>query len=420
MTPDLVVRGRVWHRGSLTEGAVGIRDGRIQEVRRSLSGDSVLDFGSALILPAAVDIHVHLRDPGMTHKEDFYTGTLAAAYGGVSCVAEMPNTIPLTFDAEGLREKLYSAEKANVDCALYGLLSPGADLDAMGERIMGLKLFAYEHTPGTWHALLERCGKRFVAVHAEHPDHLKKLEVRSPADHLRARPDSAEVEAVQALLALRKRLHICHVSAASTIPLLTEGSAEVTPHHLFLNCKANLGALGKVNPPLRRNEDREALWDALRSGKIQVVASDHAPHTLEEKEDFASAPPGVPGVETMYPIMLRAVRDGRLELDRCMDVCCERPAALLGLRKGKIEPGYDADIIAIDPRLSKRIRGEELHSKCGWTPFEGWEAPFPIMTMVRGTPVVLKGALEAEKTGKVLTPADDGRSPHQGKRYITY
>ncbi|MBI5001459.1 MAG: dihydroorotase [Euryarchaeota archaeon] len=406
MAYDLVVYGRIPQGYTTVKGCVAVKDGKIIKLGRSLTGDRVMDMGGMLVLPAAVDMHVHMREPGFAHKEDFGSGTMSAAFGGVTCVADMPNTNPLTKSKEGLEEKLDAMKKANVDCAAYGLLSPDSDLRALAKGTLGLKLYMYEHPPETWPELLAMAGERFLSVHAEHPAYLDNIKVTTLEEHLRARPHEAEVEAVRALAESGRGVHVAHVSTVDSWLLLanTKCTCEATPHHLYLTCRSRLGPLGKMNPPLRTRHDRDSLWDALRVGEIDVVASDHAPHTLEEKREFSTAPSGVPGVETIFPLMLKAVRDGELEMRRCLEACCERPAQLLGLKKGKLAEGYDADIIAIDLKASRKVRGDELHSKCGWTPFEGFELPFPKLVMLRGTPIIADGELAEERKGKIILP----------------
>ena len=206
------------------------------------------------------------------------------------------------------------------------------------------------------------------------------------------------------------RLHVAHVSVRDSLAAIRRAraarvpvSCEVTPHHLLLNDRSEMGALAKANPPLRSRDDQAALWSALASGAIDSVGSDHAPHTLEEKRAaFEEAPSGVPGVETGFPLMLKAVKDGRLSLARCVDACCAAPARRIGANKGKIAVGYDADIVAVSMREVVKITDEAMHSKCGWTPFAGMEAIFPKMAMVRGRAVVRNGALEAERAGALL------------------
>jgi dihydroorotase len=192
---------------------------------------------------------------------------------------------------------------------------------------------------------------------------------------------------------------ICHVSTKEGIKLLENlpFTCEVTPHHLFLNSDSNIAAKGKVNPPLREDADQDALWNGLRNGTIDIIASDHAPHTMEEKENFASAPSGMPGTETLLPLMLFWVKQNKFELGRLVNAVCEKPGEIFGLNKGKLAEGYDADIIMVDMRKVSQIKGEKLHSKCAWTAFEGFNCVFPRYTFVRGELVVEDWELSGER-----------------------
>ncbi|MFH0816156.1 MAG: dihydroorotase [Methanobacteriota archaeon] len=416
---DLVVKGRALLDGEPTQCCIGVKDGLVAEIRKVLDCSDSLDFGDALLLPAAVDLHVHLREPGKERKEDFFTGTMAAAFGGVSCVADMPNTVPMTSDAKSLREKhLLAGAKANVDYGLWGLLATGSDFDVLRKGTVGFKFFMSETTgaAGTsfeaWPALAKSAGPSLAAVHPEHPLEMESGVSSDLEGHSKLRNPLAEARGIAEAGALFANVHMCHVSSRrglEALAKLKEGrgggflTAEVTPHHLFLNSRSELGAMVKVNPPLREKADQAALWEALASGAVDTVSSDHAPHTLEEKRvDFEDAPSGLPGVETGFPLMLKAVKDGRLTLARCVEACCTAPAKRLNANKGVIAVGYDADLVAVSMRDVVKIRDDDMHSKCGWTPYAGMEAIFPRMTMVRGQTIVRNGSLESERCGRAL------------------
>jgi dihydroorotase len=198
-------------------------------------------------------------------------------------------------------------------------------------------------------------------------------------------------------------IHICHVSSKEGLDAMASlpFTKEVAPHHLLLDKRSKLESYGKVNPPLRDKEDREAMFDAFRSGRIDVLASDHAPHTIEEKEqEFSGAPSGMPGVETSLALMLALVKKDQIDLGMLIRAACERPAEIFGLNKGKIEVGRDADLIAVDSKNVVKIAARNLHSRCGWTPFENWEAMFPHSTFVRGVRIVAEGGLVGERIGR--------------------
>lgn len=414
-----VVEGRVFRGGALRREALGIEDGRIVAVGPRLRADQGRrDFGDRLILPGAIDAHVHLREPGMVQKEDFRTGTLAAAFGGVTTVLDMPNTIPPVVDLRRLSEKwkLVSG-RANVDYGFHVGLVPGGDASRTEGLATAYKVYMAETTGGLDAGEYSRLGEliapaaragKVVVFHAEdraliHPGPAADLK-----GHLRCRPAAAEASAIRTLLDLRRaRIHVAHVSSREGLDALggADLTAEVTPHHLLLDISSDLGALGKVNPPLRTREDREALLRAFAAGRIPLLASDHAPHTLEEKAEFEGAPAGMPGVETMVPLLMALVRRGHLPLERLIDAFAPRPAAVFGLEgKGRLEVGMDADLMVVDPSRGQRIRGDDLHSRCGWTAFEGWEAISPQFVMLRGEPIVEEGEVVAEGSGRLVAP----------------
>ncbi len=253
-----------------------------------------------------------------------------------------------------------------------------------------------------------------------------KFESFEPGDlvqHNLVRPVEAESSCIDRLSKSTRRLHITHVTSEEGLKSLVGSrfSSDVTPHHLLLDCGSRLGQLGKVNPPLRERSEREAMWKAFVDGRIEMLASDHAPHTMDEKSvKFAEAPSGVPGVETMMPLLLRRVKSGDLAIERLINALCERPAAMFGLNKGSIEVGKDADLTVIDSRRLSKVKGKNLHSKCGWTPFDGWGAIFPAAVYLRGTLIVKDGNIEEDPLGEHVdftipaAKAEKARKPNLG------
>ncbi|MDD1773137.1 MAG: dihydroorotase [Methanomassiliicoccales archaeon] len=412
---DLVIEGRAYIRQRLVQCCIGIENGRIRSIKKVLRGETHLDFGDMLVLPAAIDPHVHFRDPGLTKKEDFQTGTISAAFGGVSCVLDMPNTLPPTLTPRSLEEKAGTASrKAWVDYGLIGGCSPRADPAAISEGVAAYKLFMSSTTGNllvTHDADISKIissvarTEKVLCVHAEDEKMIRAARATSLNEHDRNRPSTAEASAIVRLSKVQGagKIHICHLSskeglaAAEKLPF----TKEVAPHHLLLDKRSKLRTYGKANPPLRGKEDREAVYEAFRSGRIDVLASDHAPHTIEEKEqEFADAPAGMPGVETCLPLMLALVKKDRLSLDVLMRAACERPADIFGINKGRIEVGRDADLIVVNGTSMRTISAKGLHSKCGWTPFEGWDAIFPLATFVRGARIVEEGGLVGERIGR--------------------
>jgi len=414
---DVVVKGKCYYEGSLAQLCIGIEGGRISRVATNLDGDSIYDFGSKLVLPAAIDSHVHMRDPGATHKEDFATGTLAALHGGVTCVLDMPNTNPPTITPDALKEKaVTAASKSAADFGLFAGVQPGVDIERLASGAVGFKLYMAGTTGdllvpslGSVEAELRAVAAsgKVLAVHAEDECLRQKNPESSLEDHLINRRNDCETSAVRKLRELRVeglRIHVCHISAMDTLPLLrSDGrmTTEVTPHHLLLDKDSKLGAFAKVNPPLRKRGDRQALFKALKEGRFDTMASDHAPHTIEEKEeDFDYAPSGMPGVETMVPIMLQLVRERHLALSSLVSRLCERPGELFGIPKGRIGRGYDADLMIVDLTASTDIKADRLHSKCAWTPYDGLSAIFPKAVFLRGEIMTEDGSQVGEPAGR--------------------
>ncbi len=396
-----------------------MEDGRIVSVRKVLRGDEHFDFGDRLVLPGAVDPHVHFRDPGLTGKEDFSSGSLSALHGGVTCVLDMPNTVPPVIDASSLKEKREAVSgRSWVDYGIIAGIAPGTDVASLGGCV-GYKIFLGSSTQsvllreeGDLARAIEAAGKagRPVSVHAEEDAMLMRREERSLRDHEECRPRQAELVAIERLKRYheRARINVCHVSSSESLSSL-RGSGmtfEATPHHMLLDSSMDLGAWGKVNPPLRRRADREALFQAFCRGEVPMLATDHAPHAHEEKErGFGEAPSGLPGVETGFAMMLALVKKGFLSLDVLLRSACGNPAKTFGLNKGEIAEGRDADLVIIDPREMAVIRGEEMHSKCGWTPYEGREALFPQAVFLRGKLVLKDGSTTAERKGREVSYA---------------
>jgi dihydroorotase len=423
----LVIEGRVYLDGRLEPAAIGVEDGRIAAIRKTLRGDPTYRYSDAVVLPGGVDVHVHFREPGMTEKDDFASGTESAATGGVTCVADMPNTRPPVVSADALREKLRIASRtANVDFGLYAAPATAADAEGLREAT-AFKAYLSETTnavavrdDATLAGILlaaSRMGK-VLSAHCEDPTRFRPGTARGLDEHDRLRPAEAEVSAVERLARLRggARVHVAHVTTASAAKARPAGATcEVTPHHLLLDTTLPLGSRAKVNPPVRTPAEREGLWREVIAGRIDMFASDHAPHTLDEKaQRFEDAPAGVPGVATTFPLLFRYVRREVLDLSGFVAMFSENPARLLGANKGRIEVGKDADLLVVDPRRIEKVTAKRCRYKCGWTPFEGLEGTFPIATFVRGELVAQEGELVADKAGRMLPTTEaqgfDGRS----------
>ena len=391
--------------------SIGVEEGRIARIAKILDGEEKYDAGGLLVLPGIIDSHVHFRDMGQEEKEDWLSGSKSAIYGGVTMAVDMPNTDPPTFDEEAFDVKLTIAKnRSMIDFALNAGVSGNLKqlpilwkrgVMAFGEIFMAKSTGGFSIGEDELRESLEAIAMLggTASIHAEDESVIAMEKSRLGRDtgsdvYSRLRPRESEIIAVEKAIALAREtkapMHITHVSTSKTVDLLKgEGiTCDVTPHHLLLTMKDwdRLGTRAKMNPPIRGKKDIDALWRAVRDGSIDVLASDHAPHTKEEKNtDVRSAPAGVPGVETMGPLMLKAVSESKLSLQRFVDMTALNPARIFGIKgKGRVEEGYDADLIFMNMGESRMIRAADLHGKAGWTPYEGFEGIFPRVVMQRG------------------------------------
>lgn len=399
MNTDLVIEGRFFINGEIKDTAVGIEDGKIVTVGNIVrGGDERIDLGDKLILPGFTDPHVHFRDPGFPNKEDFRTGTMSALFGGKTCVLDMPNTSPPVTDVRSLEAKKSAVKsKANVDYGLFVALTPGCNTNLLAPAVCGFKLFMGSTTGNILmnddeeikHVMKDvaRTGK-VVSVHAEDDSMISKSVEENNWDHLKDRPLEAEHNAIRRLASYKGMpINICHVTDAQSIALASSlgFTTEVTMNHLFLCAEDSKTAYTKVNPPLRNRAVRDALYKAFADGKVTMFGSDHAPHAITEKEqDYQSAPSGIPTVETDVPIWMSAVKHNNIPLSLIVKMGAEMPAKRFGINKGKIAVGYDADLIAFDMRNEETINVNRLHSRSGYTPYEGMGAIFPDTVIIRG------------------------------------
>jgi dihydroorotase len=450
-TADLVIRsGSIVSPDCVIAASVAIKDGVIIAVGAEEAmppARETLDARGLHVLPGAIDVHVHFRDPGYPHKEDFATGTAAAAFGGVTTVFDMPNTIPPTGTAEALAAKHgIAAASAHVDFGLYGLLGEDtiAHVPALVEGgVIGFKLymgntFGKIPCPSTG-AMLEAfetvapTGKR-VSLHAETNSIMERRETRmreagrlDPLAHLAARPAIVAVEAVSRAAILAEwtgaRIHILHISSAEELRPLREAKArgvditgETCPQYLFLSSDdyARLGGIIRLNPPVREARNQETLWRALADGTVDIIATDHAPHSVDEKtrNDIWTVDCGFPGVETQMPLMLTEVAAGRMSMCDYVRWSAAKPAQIWGLypRKGVIAAGSDADLTVVDLDRSWTIDDAKLQSRSKITPWNGRPVRgLPLHTLVRGRFVMRDRALVADTRGW-------GRSVHTIQR----
>lgn len=447
LVDTLIVGGRIAGEDGVIEGAVAIDGGRIVAVGEERLMPPAAERISAegcYVLPGAIDVHVHFREPGMEHKEDWATGSAAAAVGGVTTVFDMPNTVPATDSVAHLEEKRALAEaKSLVDFGLYGLLGEHnlAELEPLAAAgVIGFKLFLGNTTgdlpcPSDGAVLegfeiLAALGLR-CSIHAENSpilfwrqNRLKAAGRDDPFAHLAARTDVVALEALNRSCTLAEwtgaRIHIVHESSAHSLPFIrfwkergVDLTVETLPQYLFLSAEMMLAPGGEVlrmNPPIREAAQQAPLFAALRDGLIDMISTDHAPHAVDEKFgrriwDLAC---GFPGVETARPLMMTAVAEGRLSLERYVAISSAAPARAFGLygRKGVIRPGADADIAIVDPKRRQTLGAAHLHSRGKVSAYEGMEVRgIPTMTFVRGRLVARDGeVVGAPGWGRMLRP----------------
>ena len=416
---------------------VGVKDGKIRYIGNdNIPANQIIDAKGLHLLPGVIDSQVHMREPGMIHKEDLGTGTQAAALGGITSVFEMPNTNPATTTAELHADKMRRArEKAWVNFAFFvGASHENVEALAELEKIPsgpGIKIFMGSSTGSL---LVEddptlerifRSGFRRLIFHAEDEERLRErkhiaIDSKDVRNHPIWRDELTALRATQRLIALAEKTkrpaHVLHVTTAEEMELLkkTKGkvgslvSVEVLPQHLTLaapECYERLGTLAQQNPPIRDQRHQDALWKAVLDGTVDVLGSDHAPHTLEEKKrEYPSSPSGVPGVQTILPIMLNHVHQGRLPLSRLVELMCENPRHVFGCKsKGRIAMGLDADFTLVDLKKTRTIENKWIVSRCGWTPFDGMKITgWPVATILGGTPVMQDNQLLGTAKGQAV------------------
>lgn len=422
--------------GEFLVGDVLVRDRLIVQVAPEINASGVkeIDATGLTLLPGVIDPQVHFREPGLEHKEDLFTASCACARGGVTSFLEMPNTRPLTITQAALDDKLQrAAQKCVVN---YGFFI-GATAENLPDLLTahptpGIKIFM-----GSMHgpllvdseAALEAIfaqGKRLIAVHAEDRARIeqRRLEfagIHDPKIHSQIQDNQAALLATQLAVKLankyQRRLHILHMSTGEEAEFLRQDkpqwvTAEVTPQHLLLNTSAydTIGTWAQMNPPLKSPHDNDVLWQALLDGVIDFIATDHAPHTLEEKaQEYPNTPSGMPGVETSLALMLTAAMEGRCTVAQVANWMSTAVAKGYGIEgKGAISPGYNADLVLVDLNTYRPVVREELLTKCGWSPFEGWSLTgWAVTTIVGGQIVYENGKVNTQVRGEALKFADN-------------
>jgi len=431
----LIKNCRILDKGKLKNTSIFISNGKIKSIGnigKVIKANKAIDAKNNIVIPGLIDLHVHFRQPGHEYKEDFYTGSRAAAKGGVTSIFDMPNTNPATTSVKALEQK---RELARRYCIVNYSFHFGATKDNSKEIVKadtkGVKIYMGSSTGNLLVDKTKDLKNVFLAakksgkiclLHAENEECLQKniseykaKGLDSPEMHSAVRENKCAAIAVKDALKLKKeignKIYFCHTSTKEEISSIRNAKkkakgiyCEVTPHHLFLDTRAyrKYGNFVKVNPPLRYIEDQKALWKGVNDRTVDAIATDHAPHQPDEKEkNYWDAPSGIPGVETILALLLDAVNSGELSLKQVIELTSENPAKIFGIKnKAKIKKGYDADLVIVDMEMKDSIG--QIESKSKWSPFhdkvlKGW----PIVTIINGNIVYYQGQLYNNK-GKEL------------------
>lgn len=425
---ETVIEGTLYYQNKLQPGCIGIENGKIVAIKKILKGEDHYNFGRKLILPAGIDMHVHFREPGSEYKEDFATGSFAALSGGITTVFDMPNNKPRIIDSKTLKEKFDRLKnKSFVDFGLYCALTEKTDTFESAKLCSAFKCF-WGTTTDTLAVDRKYISEifrnlkginRIVSFHAEDPVIIQnKQELQKSSrtlfDHANSRPVEAELKAVMDILSFAPEFHVhfAHISASDSIIKINSQpstfnfqlSTEVTPHHLLLDYNKPLNAFGKVNPPLRAPEVRDKLFQQFINGKFDVLASDHAPHTIsEKKEKFNDAPAGITSVEFIYPLFLALVKRNLVPFDVLVNSIAVNPGKIMNLSKGEIKKNYDADVIVIDPQKVETIKEKHIKTKCRWSPYLNSEVIFPECVFLRGNLLIENFEFKGRSLGRVVS-----------------
>jgi len=433
---DLILsNAKAYIDNEIVDCSLAINQGKIFKIAKEANmpkAETKTDLKNLLVLPGLIDVHVHLRDEGKAYKEDFYSGTAAAAAGGITTVLDMPNNKPVTMSVEALRRRMKIAERKNlVNVGFYSEFPKNMKEteEIIREGAVAFKLFMGEQIGGLNidddHALLEAFKivsklKVSVAVHAEDKTTLKKVEAELKRNNcndveafLKAHSENIEVTAVKRLLKIAEQtkvhVHFCHISTENGLKAIIDGkksgikiTCETTPHHLFLSVDGlrRIGTLALTTPPIREKHHITALWDGLRNGWIDILASDHAPHTLGEKKAKSvwDVKVGVPGLETTLPLLLTKVKHGGLSITDVVRLMSKNPAEVFGLKGiGCLKEGNSADLVVVDLDRKYKIDASKFHSKAKYSPFDGLSVEGkPVKTFVDGRLIMDEGEIVAE------------------------
>ena len=430
---DLILKNGTVFTPEATEVTdIAVKDGKIVNFGSFDNAAEIIDCTNLFVFPGLIDTQCHFREPGGEHKETLETGTLSAALGGVTGIFEMPNTNPLTITPEAMEFKLKKAhETSYVDFAFYfggtaeyaKHLSEWENIDG----VCGIKIFMGASNGDLLSATDEEIdaivanGKRVIAVHAEDESIMNKNKVTILGDsndvamHYKWRSEESCLNATRRIVTIAKKysrkVHILHITTAQEMAFLKANkdiaSAEVLANHLTLHapdCYDMFGTLAQQNPPIREKHHQDALWTAVADGTVDIVASDHAPHTLDEKSrTYPNTPSGTPGVQTLIPIMLNHVHEGRLSYERLVDLMAYGPYRIHKIKnKCLIRKGFNADFTVVDPKAEHIISNAEQASKSGWTPYDGKKVVgFPTMTIIGGKTIMRDGEITGRSNNQI-------------------
>ncbi len=430
---DLILKNGTVFTPEATEVTdVAVKDGKIVDFGSFDNASEIIDCTNLFVFPGLIDTQCHFREPGGEHKETLETGTLSAALGGVTGIFEMPNTNPLTITPEAMEFKLKKAhETSYVDFAFYfGGTAEYAEHLSEWENIdgvCGIKIFMGASNGDLLSATDEEIdaivanGKRVIAVHAEDEAIMNENKITILGDsndvamHYKWRSEESCLNATKRIVSIAKKysrkVHILHITTAQEMSFLKTNkdiaSAEVLANHLTLHapdCYDMFGTLAQQNPPIREKHHQDALWAAVADGTVDIVASDHAPHTLDEKSGtYPNTPSGTPGVQTLIPIMLNHVHEGRLSYERLVDLMAYGPYRIHKIKdKCLIRKGFNADFTVVDPKAEHIISNAEQASKSGWTPYDGKKVVgFPTMTIIGGKTIMRDGEITGRSNNQI-------------------
>ena len=408
-------------------------DGKIANIGENLSesfdGLNIIDAKGLMVLPGIIDSQVHFREPGLEHKECIETGSKSAVLGGVTTFLEMPNTNPSTTTDVRITEKVNIGKATSYANFGFFMGATGENLEELMkvddlEGCCGIKIFLGSSTGSLLLYDQEKLMEIFrnttspIAVHSENEEMLvERLPIRDAATTAHAHPEWRSEEVafsstkmiVELAEKAKRKIHVLHISSKKEIQYLKDHkefiSVEVLPQHLTLSapdCYDELGTYAQMNPPIRSKEHQDALWEGLLNGTVDVLGSDHAPHTKEEKDKgYPASPSGMPGVQTIFPVMMNHVTEGKLTIERLLELLCERPADMYKMNKGYIEVGRDADFTIVDPSAEVTLTDEMMATRSGWTPYRNKTLKgFPVYTVVGGNIVMDHGKIVSGPVGK--------------------